>query len=81
MPSTDISTALSGPDPSVEYAREVYAACATIGFLDDNVMRLKAWLDVFDAGEERVEVDIATVTEVAKRAHLAAGAWAAGGAT
>ncbi len=34
---------------ALAYAREVYAACATVGFADAEVARLKAMLDAGDA--------------------------------
>ena len=32
-------------DDALAYAKEVYAACATVGFINDNVRRLKELLD------------------------------------
>ena len=41
-------------DEALAYAREVYAACATVGFADAEVDRLKAMLDGAAAGADLV---------------------------
>ena len=41
-------------DDALAYAREVYAACATVGFADAEVARLKAMLDGAATGAELV---------------------------
>ena len=59
--------------PSLAYAEEVYAACATIGFEGGPAATLKALLDRIAA---RQDVEEAELVRVAKEAHLAAANWA-----
>lgn len=60
---------MSGASAEVEYAREVYAACATVGYESPDVTRLKALLDAAgardgDAGE------IVTLAQTVQRASI-----------
>ncbi len=58
---------------SRDYAEEVYAACATIGFDEGPAATLKALLDRLAA---RQDVSEAELVRVAQEAHLAAANWA-----
>ena len=53
---------------SLDYAREVYAACATIGFTDGAAGTLKALLDRVASGQN---VDEAALLEATKSAQIA----------
>ncbi len=59
---------------SLDYAREVWAACATVGFDEGPAATLKALLDRLDEG--RRDVDEAELLRAAQAAHLAAANWA-----
>ncbi len=61
---------------AVAYAREVYVACATVGFDGDYATRLKALLDEYDAGT--FAASDSKLVKVAESAHLAAVAWITG---
>ena len=58
---------------SLDYAKEVYAACATIGFDEGPAAALKALLDQIAARQEVAEAEL---VRVAQEAHLAAANWA-----
>ena len=58
---------------SLDYAEEVYAACATIGFAEGAAATLKALLDRIAVKEDVSEVEL---VRVAQEAHLAAANWA-----
>ena len=59
------------PDNAIVYAREVYAACATVGFDDASARRLKALLDDYEAGETTVSNDeLRVVAQKAQRASV-----------
>ena len=61
---------MSGASSGVEYAREVYAACATVGYESPDVTRLKALLD---AGSPR-DGD-AEIVALAQKVQHASMAW------
>ena len=58
---------------SLDYAEEVYAACATIGFEDGPAAALKALIDRLAAGQDVAEAEL---LQAAQQAHLAAANWA-----
>ena len=58
---------------SLDYAKEVYAACATIGFDDGSAAGLKTLLDRLAAGQDVSEAEL---LRAAQQAHLAAANWA-----
>ena len=59
------------PDNAIDYAKEVYAACATVGFDDANVRRLKALLDEDAAGHASLSRDeLVTVAQQTQRAAV-----------
>lgn len=64
---------MSEVSSTLEYAEEVYAACATIGFDKGPAAVLKALLDRIAA---RQDVDEGELLRVAQQAHLAAANWA-----
>ena len=59
---------------AVAYAEEVYAACATVGFHNGDVVRLKAMLDAAPDGT----VDAIVLVRVAQEVQRQAVAWAGG---
>ena len=59
---------------TVAYAEEVYAACATVGFHNEDVVRLKAMLDAVSTGS----TDGADLARVAQEVQRQAVAWAGG---
>ncbi len=61
----------SRAEDGLAYAREVYAACATVGFSNGQVTKLKRLLDEHDAGY----VDIADLVAAAQSVQLASIAW------
>ena len=61
----------SAADDGVAYAREVYAACATVGFADERVTGLKRLLDAHEAGRGAV----ADLVAEAQKVQLASIAW------
>ena len=58
---------------SLDYAREVYAACATVGFVEGPASTLKALLDRI---ADRRDVAEEELLKAAQTAHLAAANWA-----
>ena len=58
---------------SLDYAKEVYAACATIGFSDGPAATLKTLLDKLAAGQDVAEAEL---LHAAQEAHRAAANWA-----
>ena len=65
---------LSASRETVAYAEEVYAACATVGFHNGDVARLKAMLDaVATAAADGIEL-----ARVAQEVQRQAVAWAGG---
>ena len=58
---------------SLDYAKEVYAACATIGFDEGPAATLKALLDRVAAKGDVAEAEL---VRAAQEAHLAAANWA-----
>jgi hypothetical protein len=65
---------MSRADAALTYAKEVYAACATVGFVDGEAIRLKRLVDRRDAGH--IGSTDAELVAVAQAAHTAAVAWA-----
>ena len=59
------------PDEAILYAREVYAACATVGFDDAKARKLKALLDEYDAGNPSLSHDdLMTIAQQTQRAAV-----------
>ena len=59
------------PVNAILYAREVYAACATVGFDDASARRLKALLDEYEAGNASFSGDeLMTIAQRAQRASI-----------
>ena len=59
------------PDDAILYAREVYAACATVGFDDASARRLKALLDEYEAGAAHSSSDeLMAIAQQAQRASM-----------
>ena len=58
---------------SLDYAEEVYAACATIGFSEEPAATLKVLLDKIAAGKDVAEAEL---MRIAQKAHRAAANWA-----
>ncbi len=67
---------MSNEEDVVAYAREVYAACLTVGFVDEHVTRLKPLLDLATAGPDQLVEMVA----LARAAQSASVAWASRGA-
>ena len=61
------------PDDAIAYAKEVYAAFATVGFDDDSARRLKVLLDKYEAGGSCLSGD--ELVMIAQKTHLAAVDW------
>lgn len=59
-------------DHALAYAREVYAACLTVGFTDDHVAGLKRLLDLPSRGPEQA----AGMLALARAVQAASVAWA-----
>ena len=57
--------------PSLEYAREVYAACATIGFTGGEAATLKVLLDRLATGQDVDEAELMRATQAAQVASIA----------
>ena len=55
---------------AIEYAREVYAACATVGYTSPDVTRLKVMLDA------RSAEDLDAIVALAQAVQRASMAWA-----
>ncbi len=64
---------MSGRSAAIEYAREVYAACATVGYESPDVARLKAMLDAQSAGDDDPEAVIALAQAVQRGSMAWAG--------
>lgn len=58
---------------ALDYAKEVYAACATIGFAQESAAFLKALIDQQVAARDVAESDLIRAAETA---HRAAAEWA-----
>ena len=63
---------MSSQSHQIAYAREVYAACLTVGFVDEHVARLKRLLDAEPQGPEQ----LMEVVALARAAQSASVDWA-----
>ena len=70
----DRKLSLSTSREAVAYAEEVYAACATVGFHNGDVARLKAMLDAVPDGG----TDGLALSRLAQEVQRQAVAWAGG---
>ncbi len=61
---------MGGGSAELDYAREVYAACATIGFESPESIRLKALLDAADAHHSDLD-EIVALAQMVQRASIA----------
>ena len=64
---------MSGRSAAIEYAQEVYAACATVGYESPEVARLKAMLDAESVGDGDPEAIIALAQAVQRGSMAWAG--------
>ena len=59
------------PDDAIIYAKEVYAACATVGFDSADARHLKALLDEYDTGRtSAASGDLVTIAQQVQRASI-----------
>ena len=66
-------------DDALDYAKEVYAACLTIGFTGEDVARLKRLIDAYETAADAEAGREADLVRAAQRAHLEAANWAGRG--